>query len=424
MRRRPALAPVVTIGIALLLLSLPQSSEAKQPGAVLWEDEFGIVEIAASDGLVAAVGTIPNGAGGRTSVVRVYAAANGKLLWQQTVSAEFVVIDGSTVVVAGAGAVRAFDAKQGRLKWSDSPPFAVTQLYRDEDTTLAAAMSDDGTSIRIRAYHTKRGTVLVGDRVLSLGGPFFTVTTFSRGKMFTGTVGQAELDGFPVHPCKVTAHSITTGEVLWETTQPVAPPSPTTYFCTPLVIRADRERVILGGAGHFGDEFMAQAYDANTGAFLWEHLSGIGTCCFDAVVAIDVEKQSVFAAGWTANPFSQSSASVDFVIHALSLDTGLLRWEARSPGADCSAPFGRCFAHARLVVADSDTVYGAGFNGEPSIPIPGSGFLRAYNAKTGELRWQDDDVDVEAIAATTGTVVVLTPGAGPNDVILRAYDGK
>jgi hypothetical protein len=39
------------------------------------------------------------------------------------------------------------------------------------------------------------------------------------------------------------------------------------------------------------------------------------------------------------------------------------------------------------------------------------------------LKWQQD-VDVEAIAATRGTVVILTPGAGADDVILQAYDGK
>lgn len=168
---------------------------------------------------------------------------------------------------------------------------------------------------------------------------------------------------------------------------------------------------------------MAQAYDAETGAFLWEHLSGIGTCCFDAVVAIDVERRLVFVGGWTHNPFSTSVSAQDFVIHALNVDTGILRWEARSPGADCSAPFGRCFAHARLVVADSGTVYGAGFHGEPGTPIPGTGFIRAYDANSGRFRWEQT-VDVEAIAATTGTVVVLTPGSTEDDVILRAYDGK
>ena len=81
MRGRVALAAMV-----LVSLSFPPSSEAKKNtgGAVLWEDEFAIVEIAASNGRVAAVGTISNRAGGRTSIVRVYDADKGKLLWGRT----------------------------------------------------------------------------------------------------------------------------------------------------------------------------------------------------------------------------------------------------------------------------------------------------------------------------------------------------
>ena len=78
----------------------------------------------------------------------------------------------------------------------------------------------------------------------------------------------------------------------------------------------------------------------------------------------------------------------------------------------------------RLVVVDSRTVYGAGFRGETGISIPGTGFLQAYESQSGLLRWQDDDVDVQALAATKGSVVILTPGADPDEVMLRAYDGR
>ena len=69
-----------------------------------------------------------------------------------------------------------------------------------------------------------------------------------------------------------------------------------------------RRSVIIGGAGHFGDEFMAQGYDAETGAFLWEHLSLIGTPGFDAVIAADMEKRLVFVAGWTHTSSATASA--------------------------------------------------------------------------------------------------------------------
>lgn len=142
----------------------------------------------------------------------------------------------------------------------------------------------------------------------------------------------------------------------------------------------------------------------------------------DAAVTVDIERRLAFVGGWTRNPFSASALSQDFVIRALDVDTGALRWEARSPGADCPPAPQRCQAHAKLVVADSETVYGAGFQGESGNSIPGTGFLRAYDSKSGRLRWQQT-VDVEAMDATHGTVLVLTPSTGA-DAILQAYDGK
>jgi outer membrane protein assembly factor BamB len=422
---RIATAFLVATALVTILISPSPVVAKSKGGTILWEDEFAIVEVNARDGRVAAVGTIPNGAGGRTSVVRVYDADKGKLLWQQIVAAESVVVEGGTVVVGGADGVRAFDAKKGKLEWSDTPPFVVTQLYRDEKTTLGT--TDDGTSVRIRTYDTKRGTVLVADRTLPRGIPFRTVLTFGGGKMFTVTAGEGEFDGFPIRPCKVTAYSVASGERLWETTQPYTPPPPSTSGCTPFTIFANRSHVVIGGGGHFHDEFMAQGYDAKTGAFLWEHLSGIGTCCFDAVVAIDIEARQAFVAGWTQNPLEPRGrfSAVDFVVRALSVDTGTLRWEARTPGPACVDIFSPCFAHARLVVADSGTVYAAGFRTEPfGVPTSGTGFIRAHDATSGKLRWQDDDVDVLGIGATSGILVVLTPGAADEDVILRAYDGK
>jgi outer membrane protein assembly factor BamB len=417
---RPLVAAVLAM-LGSLVVVTPVTAK-QRGGAILWEDSFSILEMAASDGAVAAVGTIPNGAGARTSVVRMYDAAKGKLLWQDIVAAQTVTLDGDRVVVAGEGGVRGYDAKKGRLEWQDAPPFSVTQLSRDEGTTLATAVSDDGASVRLRTYQTKRGTVLVADRTFALSGPLAPVA-FGGGKMFVVTQGEAvQPGGFVVRPCKVTAYSIATGQQLWETTQPFSPPLASTSFCIPLAIFADRAHVVLGGAGHFGDEFMAQGYDARTGVFLWEHLSGIGTCCFDAVVTLDVEQRLVFVGGWTQNPF-QGFGRQDFVIHALKVGNGDLRWEQRSPGADCPPPT-LCQFHATLVVADSGTVYGAGFQVDSGASLPGTGFLRAYEARSGQLRWEDDDVDVLAMSATRGAVIVLTPGATEDEVVLRAYDGN
>jgi outer membrane protein assembly factor BamB len=182
-----------------------------------------------------------------------------------------VILDGNRVVVAGGTSVRAYDVKKGRLQWSDAAPFAISQLYRDEDTTIATAVTAAGT-LRVRVYDTKQGTVLVPDQALPVRGG-----VFAAGKIFTGDKATIPFEGHTVHPCQVTAYSIATGAQLWLTIQPFPASGPTTSSCSAAVLIADRKRVIIGGAGHFGDEFMAQGYDAETGAFLWEHLSLIGT---------------------------------------------------------------------------------------------------------------------------------------------------
>jgi len=417
--------------VCATLLTVAGADARTDGGDVLWQDEFDAIEISASDGRVAAVGTVLNPDGGLRSLVRVYDADRGTLLWQDAVAAQSVVLAGNRAVVAGGGAVRGYDAKKGRLEWRDVAPFVVTQLYRDEDTTLATALTPDGTAIRVRVYDTKRGTVLVRDQILrdeSFGPSVPAVSAFSGGRMFvasrTAVDDPTDDTGQLIFPCQVRAYSITTGARLWTTTQPVLVPN--TRDCGPRAITADRKRVVLVGIGSFFNDFMAQGYDARTGAFLWQHLSLVGTGLIDAAVAVDVDGRLAFVGGWTRSTDPAAfSFDQDFVIHALNTSTGVLRWEARSRAPGCPQPgVGRCQAHMRLVVVDSRTVYGAGFLGETGISIPGTGFLQAYESQSGLLRWQDDDVDVQALAATKGSVVILTPGADSDEVMLRAYDGR
>jgi hypothetical protein len=81
---------------------------------------------------------------------------------------------------------------------------------------------------------------------------------FAAGKIFTGDKATIPFEGHTVHPCQVTAYSIATGAHLWLTIQPFPASGPTTSSCSAAALIADRKRVIIGGAGHFGDEFMAR----------------------------------------------------------------------------------------------------------------------------------------------------------------------
>jgi outer membrane protein assembly factor BamB len=382
-----------------LLLSIPHA-EAGTAGDLLWQDEFAILEVAASDGRVGAIGTTTT-LGIQVAIVRIYDAKRGTRLWQDEFAAQSVILDKSRVVVAGQGVVRAYDVKTGVEAWLDHPPFTVTQLYRDGPTTIATASS--GAAIRLRVYDTTDGTILVADQTIALTG----ISLFHEGRIFAiDTVlpeGRVQ--------CRLQAASIATGELLWEITR--------SSTCIAINGATDGKRVYLSGiGGAFPDQFMVQAYDAASGAFLWEHRTG-SSAFQDAAVDVDPEAGLVYAVGWIQRLAPGSLGREDFAIKALDVETGTPAWEDLYGDA---APF--CLCHASAVVVEAGTVYGLGFVAGGSPAPPPTSFLRAYDAKQGAFLWQQTFAEIEAIVATRGEVAVLTPGTAGDDAILRVFSGK
>ena len=391
---------IALLGFAILLNAAPATGRTVG-GDLLWQDEFAIVEIAANGAQIAAIGTIAIGRGAPQPIVRVYDANTGKRLWQDQASADTIVVDDNRVVIAGGGVVRAYDAKKGGVVWKDKPPFAVTQLYTDGKTTVAVAPTS--TTIRVRVYETGNGKIQIADRTVAVTG----ITLFDRGRAFT--VKTVTPQGLV--RCQVQAASVATGRLLWETTLP------STCIATNGV--TDGKRVYMSGiGGAFPDQFMVRAFDAESGGFLWEHRSG-NSAFQDAAVAVDVEKRFVYAVGWNQRTGPGSSGREDFALKALNAETGTIAWEDRYGDA---APF--CLCHGSAVVVSAGTVYGVGVVTGGSPTPPPTAFLRAYDAKNGDLRWQQNFDAVEAIAATKGEIAVLTPGATEDDAILRVFDGK
>jgi hypothetical protein len=228
-------------------------------------------------------------------------------------------------------------------------------------------------------------------------------------------------------PCQVAAYSVATGQALWVTPQPA---DQATVFCSPIDIASDGYRVVLAGIGGFGDDFMAQAYDAVTGAFLWHHRMFIPAGAINATVAVDTERNPAFVAGWTRSiPIGPAGLSQGFVVRALELKSGTFRWEARSGAPGCPEPVAEriCFAHARLVVARLGHGPWRRLLGEtmavrsrargscrPTRPRPETSFL-----------WQHDDVDIEAISAGTRSHArVATPVRCPARADDRSGPGE
>jgi len=198
-----------------------------------------------------------------------------------------------------------------------------------------------------------------------------------------------------------------------------------TSFCRALAIATDGERVLVAGQGSAAlDDFLVQSYDADTGEFLWEDRTFVGTGFDNAAIAVDTEGKLAFIVGWVRwVPGTQNQEA--FLIRAYDSKTGELRWEDQFPSAT------KCLCHARDVVADKGRVFAVGHStfGNPW-------FVRAYDASRGDILWHDEFVSsgngnspAGAVAVATDGGRVFVGGSGANatgnaDFILRTYDAK
>jgi outer membrane protein assembly factor BamB len=164
---------------------------------------------------------------------------------------------------------------------------------------------------------------------------------------------------------------------------------------------------LVGGAsGAGGDLVWEDQVDKTGGA--------------DGVSALAVGRGQVFAAGSDTN----AAGNRDFLVRAYQAKTGALLWEDQ---VDKAGDADRAFA---LAVGEGQ-VFAAGFG---TNAHGNQDFLvRAYDPKTGALLWENqvdraglDDAAV-ALAAGGGQVFaggVGTHAAGNFDVLIRAYEMK
>jgi outer membrane protein assembly factor BamB len=175
-----------------------------------------------------------------------------------------------------------------------------------------------------------------------------------------------------------------------------------------------------GGQNTAGSQdFLVRAYDPKSGVMLWEdQLDQAGFN--DVAEALAVQSGQVFAAG----SGESGAGKQDFLIRAYDAKTGALLWEDQvdQSGFDDAA--------LALTVCEGQ-VFIAGFGTKAA---GNNDFLvRAYQAETGALIWEDlvDKAGLSeaamALAAGGGQVVaggVGTNAAGNFDVLIRAYEVK
>ena len=174
-------------------------------------------------------------------------------------------------------------------------------------------------------------------------------------------------------------------------------------------------------------DYSVRAYEAKTGHLLWEDQVDKAEG-FDLALAVAVRGGRVFAAGWvdadgSCIPLAEAG-NCDFFVRAYEAKTGHLLWEDQFDGAGDHDLAGTIAAGGGQVFAGGVVTNAAG---------DGDWLVRAYEAKTGILLWQDQfdkaggTDEVLSIAVREGRV--FTAGcarnaAGNFDYIVRTYDAK
>ena len=199
---------------------------------------------------------------------------------------------------------------------------------------------------------------------------------------------------------------------------------------TQRAIATDGKRVIASSSALSGsalDDFMAQSYDAETGQFLWEDRTLVGTA-FNVKRScrgsdFDDAKPSLSAGSGRSRDNSDQEA---FLVRAYDTRTGFLNWEDQFPSAV------NCLCHARDVTVGNGRVFAVGVG-------PGTWLVRVYSGRSGDLRWTDEfapeggvgnplgAIGALGVAVDRGKVFVAGSGinaSGNADFIVRAYDAK
>jgi outer membrane protein assembly factor BamB len=285
------------------------------------------------------------------------------------------------------------------------------QVFAAGSDTNAAGHRD----FLVRAYDAKNGTLLWKDQVDAAGDA-------DRAFALAAGSGLVFAAGFGTNAAGnqdflLRAYQAKDGALVWEDQVDKAG-----FNDTALALAVGEGQVFAAGSGQSAagnEDFLVRTYDAKSGTLLWEdQVDKAGG--FDGVNAIAVERGRLFAAGFVTN----AAGNFDVLIRAYDAKSGALLWEDQvdKAGSDDAA--------LALTVREGQ-VFIAGFvtNAAGNNDV----LIRAYDATSGALLWENqvdkagfDDAAV-AVAAGRGQVVaagVGTNAAGNFDVLIRAYEVK
>jgi len=315
----------------------------------------------------------------------------GDILWQIEIDrphdfdqANAIAAEGNRVYVAVDGPaylVQAYDGKTGSLLWQDDPfdvPFAsfANAVAADNGRVYVAGglRGALGFDLLVRAYDGETGKLL-WQGLFDLAGldDLAQAITIDRGHVYVGGIGTLRR-GRPGDRGNtaflVLAFDADDGKILWQNS---SEPSGETQLNEVTSITAEKERVYAAGR-HDGDS-LVRAYDGDTGVLLWQDQEQAA-----GFTAIGVEKGRVYASG-----FRRNGPVGFFFVRAYDGRTGTLLWQdlynlagiEDSVSAAISISGGRVYA-----VGNSTSGIDAG--------VTHDFLVRAYDADTGVLLWQDN----------------------------------
>jgi outer membrane protein assembly factor BamB len=226
-------------------------------GTVLWVtslpgSSFLFPRVLAREGRVFALtGVFDSASNTVTHTLHAYDASNGSLLWEVVLpeSASFrapaSAVGPNRVFVAGSALVRAYDVATGELLWDMSGASAPAQMIVQGELLFAVGDS-------VRAYDTATGTLRWEDQqksvalnaVTTQGDQVFAAGSYAPGASYPDQ-GRFFL---------VLAYDARTGALLWDNRQPS--PTPNTAIDAANAVAAAGGRVFAGG--------IQQLYRAST----------------------------------------------------------------------------------------------------------------------------------------------------------------
>jgi outer membrane protein assembly factor BamB len=321
-------------------------------------------------------------------------------------------------VLVGGTTLAAYDARSGATEWevTSDPPSAISALIADQRRVFAAGVTSAQSELFVGAFDPGSGEQLWSDTVdYPSGVEFAHAMAAGRGRIFVvGTT--VDIDAFAASAF-IRAYDARTGARLWDDLVPLTPLT-TDYLAATeadgqVYLTAGRTGALFGGS-----PFVIRAYNARTGVLRWQDADP-GT---DGATVVAADEHRVFTGGTIGDQRG-------FLVRAYDRRSGRLIWEDSPPGGEISFVTGIALHQGRLVVSG----WAAPLFVFPEDEVPNFGsFVRAYDPKTGTVLWQETPFGVGrgllnlSLAAAHRSVFVAgfrsADAAGPSRFSVRALD--